>query len=308
MLEGENTIAEAVPNTPAPSEPTTETQPDPYEGMIDLDNPVEIEPAAQEETAEPEPGAEAEPTEGDGQPEEPAYATIEIDGKQYNVPEELKEGYMRTADYTRKTQEVAEQRRIVEAQRAETEAMFNISTEFVDGRAKLANADAMLQQYSQVDWDAYFNEDPIGAPNDWRKFQSLQQERAQIAQNLSVAWNQRSEQQRIDTDKRIQETLDFAAKSIPGWTTEVDQKLGEFALEQGFSRDYLRSNLDPKIYKMLHLAWVGSQTLNRTQSAPKPQSQTTPLKTVSAKASPNIRRDPADLPMSEFVKARAHIK
>lgn len=298
MLEGVNTIAEAVPS--APSEVATETTADRYEGMIDLDNPSEPEtPEAepqQEETAEPE--AEAVELET----VEPEYATIEIDGKEYNVPPELKDGYLRTADYTRKTQEVAEQRRIVEAQKAEAEALFNISNEFIEGRAQLSNADAMLKQYSQVDWDAYFNEDPIGAPNDWRKFQSLQQERAQIAQSLSDAWNQRSEQQRIETDKRLQETTEFAAKNIPGWTPEVAHKLNDFATEQGFSQDYLRSNLNPQLYKMLHLAWVGSQTLTKTQSAPKPQAQTTPLKTVSAKASPNVTKDLSEMSMAEYVK------
>lgn len=298
MLEGVNTIAEAVPS--APSEVATETTADRYEGMIDLDNPSEPEtPEAepqQEETAEPE--AEAV------EPEtvEPEYADIELNGKTYSVPAEIKDGFMRTADYTQKTQIAAAVKREAEALKAEAETLFTVGEEFIEGRAQLSNADAMLKQYSQVDWDAYFNEDPIGAPNDWRKFQSLQQERAQIAQNLSNAWNQRSEQQRIETDKRLQETTEFAAKNIPGWTPEVAHKLNDFATEQGFSQDYLRSNLNPQLYKMLHLAWVGSQTLTKTQSAPKPQAQTTPLKTVSAKASPNVTKDLSEMSMAEYVK------
>lgn len=307
MTEGENPIAEAVP-APAPSEPTTETA-DRYEGMIDLDAPDEpdtpSEPSASEadEPAEPE----AEPVaEGEGQPQAPEFATIEIDGKEYNVPPELKDGYLRNADYTRKTQEVAEQRRQVEAVKAEAEAMFTASTEVIQARADLLNADKMLARYEKVDWDAYEQQLPLDAQSDWRKYQLLKEERANLAQNLSTQWNQRSEQQRIETQKRLQETANFAKKEIPGWSPEIDAKMTDFALGQGFTQSQLEQTLNPTMYKMLHLAWIGQQTITRTQSAPKPQAQTSPLKTVSAKASPNVRKDIADMSMDEYVKARPY--
>lgn len=307
MTEGENPIAEAVP-APAPSEPTTETA-DRYEGMIDLDAPDEpdspSEPTASEaeEPAEPD----AEPVaEGEGQPQAPDYATIEIDGKEYNVPPELKDGYLRNADYTRKTQEVAEQRRQVEAVKAEAEAMFTASTEVIQARADLLNADKLLAQYEKVDWDAYEQQLPLDAQSDWRKYQLLKEERANLAQNLSTQWNQRSEQQRIETQKRLQETANFAKKEIPGWSPEIDAKMTDFALGQGFTQSQLEQTLNPTMYKMLHLAWIGQQTITRTQSAPKPQAQTSPLKTVSAKASPNVRKDIADMSMDEYVKARPY--
>lgn len=309
MSEGENPIAEAVPTTPAPSEPTTETA-DRYEGMIDLDAPDEpelSEPSASEveEPADPEAEPVAE-VDGDGQPPAPEFATIEIDGKEYNVPPELKDGYLRNADYTRKTQEVAEQRRQVEAVKAEAEALFTASNEFIEARAKLVNADAMLEQYAKVDWDAYEQQLPLDAQSDWRKYQLLREERANLAQNLSTQWNQRSEQQRIETQQRLQETANFAKKEIPGWSPEIDAKMTDFALGQGFTQQQLEQTLNPTMYKMLHLAWIGQQTLTRTQSAPKPQAQTTALKTVSAKASPAVRKDLADMSMDEYVKARPY--
>lgn len=309
MTEGENPIGEAVPTTPAPSEPTTETA-DRYEGMIDLDAPEDPDTPSEPSASDTEPAdPNAEPVaemEGEGQPTAPEYATIEIDGKEYNVPPELKDGYLRNADYTRKTQEVAEQRRQVEAVKAEAEAMFTMSNEFVEARAKLVNADAMLEQYAKVDWDAYEQQLPLDAQSDWRKYQLLREERANLAQNLSTQWNQRSEQQRIETQMRLQETANFAKNEIPGWSPEIDAKMTDFALGQGFTQQQLEQTLNPTMYKMLHLAWIGQQTITRTQSAPKPQAQTSPLKTVSAKASPNVRKDIADMSMDEYVKARPY--
>ena len=44
---------------------------------------------------------------------------VDWEGKKYAVPKELKDALMRQSDYTRKTQEIAETRRALEAKEAE---------------------------------------------------------------------------------------------------------------------------------------------------------------------------------------------
>ena len=87
---------------------------------------VEALPEAEREEqdspeTEPELDDDGNPIEGpDGQADaelEPGLAEVEIDGKTYKLPPELKDGFLRQADYTRKTQELAEQRRRMEAER-----------------------------------------------------------------------------------------------------------------------------------------------------------------------------------------------
>ena len=70
----------------------------------------------EDETAEPEqPATESEQVEEPEPPKEPTYK-VKIDGQEQEVPlAELLSGYQRQADYTRKTQKLAEQQRLAEA-------------------------------------------------------------------------------------------------------------------------------------------------------------------------------------------------
>lgn len=69
-----------------------------------------------DETTEPEqPATESEQVEEPEPPKEPTYK-VKIDGQEQEVPlAELLSGYQRQADYTRKTQKLAEQQRLAEA-------------------------------------------------------------------------------------------------------------------------------------------------------------------------------------------------
>lgn len=79
----------------------------------DPETPDEDEGSDDEEEVGEEPAAEAEGTEEE-HPDEPMF-TVKIDGTDVEVPQsELVKGYMRTQDYTRKTQLLGAQRRQLE--------------------------------------------------------------------------------------------------------------------------------------------------------------------------------------------------
>jgi hypothetical protein len=68
-----------------------------------------------EETNEEQSEEEEEPEEE----EQPQVYTVKVDGKEIEVTlDELQKGYSRTQDYTRKTQQIAETRKQVEAEAA----------------------------------------------------------------------------------------------------------------------------------------------------------------------------------------------
>src|SRR5690348_3643336 len=117
-------------NTVAESEPETAI----------ADEPVKVTDAAPEGG---EPQAESE------QPQE-ELDTIEFDGKQYQVPKAIKPGYMMQADYTRKTQEVANQRRELEQAKERLTQQTHATQEEMTARAAAVVIDAQLQQYAQV--------------------------------------------------------------------------------------------------------------------------------------------------------------
>lgn len=237
--------------------------------------------------------------------QEPEFVEIEINGKTYQVPAELKDGYMMQADYTRKTQSAAELKRQVEAQRAEAEAAYNASQEYIKANAQLLNLDEQLSRFQNVDWRAAIQEDPMGANEAYIHFQQLKEKRAEVAQSLEKTQAMRSEQAEREFANRLHETREFAQKEIPGWSPEVDAQITNFALsELGIKPEQLKAAIDPVVYKTLHLAWLGAKTMQKQAIQPKPQAQVKPLQTVRAQAAPTASKSPEQMTEAEYIAWR----
>ncbi len=126
-----------------------------------------------EETVElDEYGNPVESDETDETDPEDELEEIERDGKKYKIPAALKSELMMQADYTRKTQELAEQRKAIQEQRSLVE---QASQAELNAYASLTNIDQQLAEYQKVNWDRYEDDNPFEAQKDWRRFQTLQQ-------------------------------------------------------------------------------------------------------------------------------------
>lgn len=288
MTEGMTAIAGELAPTPAIETQAPETvQPEQVEVP-------ELEQASETE-GEEEAGAEGQ------QPEAPEMVEIEIDGKKYQVPAELKDGYLKNGDYTRKTQEVAEMRRSAEAKIEEAAKHFQASQEFIQANAALMNVEQQLQQYQNVNWNQWEQEDPMAANSHWRQFQMLKEQRGEVAQYLEKTQAERNAKAERDIANRLHETREFAQKEIPGWSEEVDKKIVGFAQGVGFSIDQLKAAMTPQVYKILHLAWLGDQSMQKQKAAPaRPQAPVKPLTTVTPKASPAGRKSVTDMSVDEM--------
>lgn len=282
-----------------PALPTIETQANETEiideGPVSIPNPGEVD-----EDEAPEQSAEADQEEQAA----PAFVDIEINGKTYQVPAELKDGYMMQSAFTQKTQAIAEEKRALEARFAEVDQLRSASDEELQVRAQALNLDAQLQQYQNVDWQALLRDDPIGAQEHRWNFEALQQQRQQVGQYLQTAEQQRSASVQQETVKRLQETRAYAEKEIKGWTPEVDEKVTSFAMDVlGFPRETLLNASSPPVYKALYLAWRGHLSEMNQNAKITPQAARPPLKplsTVSAKTNVLGSKDPADMSMAEY--------
>lgn len=254
-----------------------------------------------EETTTEAEGAEGQ--EGEGEPQEPELVEVDYDGKKHKIPAELKDALLRQQDYTRKTQEVAEERKAVEAKRAEADQIFQTSQEVIEAKAHIHHIDSQLKQYEGVNWQQLENEDPMAAMSHWRNYQTLKEERGQVAQYLTHTTNELSEKAKLDTANRLRETRAFAEKSIPGWTEDMDKKITEFALGKGFTREALQNAYSPQTYEILFLAHLGHQAMMQKTAQPKPTTTIVPkpLETVAAKATAG-RVPPEKMPMDDFAK------
>lgn len=267
---------------------------------IDLEAEAPIEPI---ETDEPVDLDATEPVEGEeietSAPDED-LEEFDWDGKKVKGPKGLKDGVLRQADYTRKTQEIAETRRELDERAQRIEQQSKAGEEEMNARAALISIDSDLKSYENVDWDKWESEDLFAAQAGFRKYQQLTAARGQVATYLGERQKARTDQAQQETAKRLQETRQFAETKIRGWTPEVDAKVTEFATKElGFDWNTLKAAYTPGIYRALHLAWLGHQAINTKPNAPAPKLPVEPLKVVAAKANPPARKSLADMSMEE---------
>jgi hypothetical protein len=227
---------------------------------IETTNPAEGEDNAEAilpEAQEVEPQAIDNETDSAGDaPEE--SEEIEHDGRKYLVPRALKPLLLMQADYTRKTQEIAEQRRAVTAER---EALQQTSQAELDSYARATTLAQQLAQYQRIDWRAWHDSDPFAAAAATSEYQMLRDAHGQALAQLSQLNGQRTFLAQQDIARRMETGRAALTKDIPGWSEDLKARLIAFAAGYGFSRDELDDlEADPRVAKVLHAAFSGSRS------------------------------------------------
>lgn len=232
---------------------------------------------------------------------------FEWNGKPVKGPKGLKDSVLMHADYTRKRQADAEKAKALESREAEINQKLAATEEELDARSTLRDVDKRIGEYAkltQADWDYHHNIDPMGTDKAWRDFQFLKEQRAEVAKTLEAKQNERTQAAQQSLAKRVEETIAFAQKEIPGWKPELTDTLVKLATDLGVPEDALKANWSPVFYKLLHRAHIGELTLNR-QTAPKPiPAPIQPLATVGGKSTPAARADLASSDMESYVALR----
>ena len=217
MTGDESAPIENVP-TEVSEEPTETVETE--EGLLteETESPDETESYEAEETSESSDIQENS--------EEPYYS-VTVDGTDLSVNlEELIQGYQRNADYTRKTQELAQER---------TQSSEFVERSKKDVEAKLQKLDqlnnaaqAQLQQeYAEVDFEKLYDEDPVEAARLEHKMRRKHDQLAQVQQ-------QTQELQSQEFNKYLGEQQKLLSKKIPEF---MDEQKGPRFKQQ--MRDYL---------------------------------------------------------------------
>lgn len=197
---------------------------------------------------------------------------IELDGGlKIKVPKDAAEAakahLLRQADYTRKTQEVAEARKALEAERA---TVYQASAAELTARAQIVAFDQQIANFGNVDWDAWEENDPFEAQKGWRQFQTLQQQRGQLAGQLSQHVQQRTIEQQRATAKRVDEGLAVLSRDIKGWSPQLAATLKDAGVkEYGFEQAEIDEDFgsDPRMVKVLHDAYQWRQSQGKQKQA-----------------------------------------
>ena len=131
-----------------PSEPEGST--DDREAVdVSVETPEEEAPAVEEAPqSEEEEVATEETPETSGEEQESLY--VEIDGEEISLDDikQWKEGNLRLSDYTRKTQDLAENRKVFESDQSKQKDMIESLQSHIDMLAEMTDA-----EFKDVDWD-----------------------------------------------------------------------------------------------------------------------------------------------------------
>jgi len=237
-------------------------------------NPVEVEDTSADTLAEDQEVA-AEETEQEPELDEDGNPIdtdeeIDLDDLKLKVPKDqaqkVREAMLRQADYTRKTQELAESRRAFDTERAQ---IYQSTQAELNAFAETQNIGRQLAAYQQTNWQAWAQEDPFAAQEHFMHFQTLKDAHQGAMNQLAFLHQQRQAAAKQETDSRIGEGRQVLEREI-GWNDTLKASLTDYALGMGLSRDDLSDlEANPAAAKILHEAWKGSQTSQKTAAANK---------------------------------------
>lgn len=274
---------------------------DEQEQPQDFEDSTEL-PESTETAAEVETDAETEDAELDEQTAE-ADEDVEYEGKQYKVPKELKDALLRQADYTRKTQEVAEARRQFEAQTQSFQQERQFHQQNMQEVAQVIAIDQQLAQFSQVDWNALADADPAQAVKLDRQFRDLQAQRAQIEYQVTQKQSEFAQRQQQEAARQLEEGRRVLEREIPGWGAEKAQELFLFGKNYGIPEQLLGTLNMPVLVKALHDLKQFHQLKEKATTKPKAPVQEKPVTRIAAsKASGAI--DPDRMSPDQWLKWR----
>jgi len=185
---------------------------------------------------------------------------------------------MRNADYTRKTQQIAEVRKQVEQ-----ESQY-IRAERAQYAQLLGALEQQVQQAAepQIDWDRLYQEDPI----EWVRQKEL------VRENQTKYAAIQSEQQRLAEISRAEQAQSMQAflateqerlmEVLPEWKDPAKAKaekalLIEFGQKAGFQPDELKNIFDHRVVNVLRKAALYEQMMSKrgnikpvTNNGPRP--------------------------------------
>ena len=212
-----------------------------------------------------EEGGEGEVTEADPWAD---YEDAEIGGKTYKVHKELKDSHLMHADYTRKTQEVAEARRSVEAaQKAHTEAL-KATEAYIEDLGELRVIDREIEQYSKVDWAALRAQHPELADQHWWQYQQLKDKRGNVATRITERQHAETSKAQRESAERQEKGFRELSSSIKGWGPDLAGKLVEFAHAEGLTdADVAAFENNPRVIKLVHKAWLAKGITEKAKAA-----------------------------------------
>jgi len=255
-------------------------------GLMDSEETPEVEEAepseaeipfeASEETEEEGEELEAEEeSEGEITEDEEAEFLFEVDGQELSA-DELRKGYLRQSDYTKKTQSLSEQRKEMES----LTEQYN---------SQLQQIQAERQQYIQhlqalsenqdikkfdIDWERLRLEDPLEYVTKRQEFQEAKEKAEEVKTKAKQAMARSAAEKEQQWAKVVEDEKSKLIAALPEWGEADSQRqlateLRSYAQTQGYSEPEIDSLVDHRSFLVLRKAMLYDQMQNANPKAKK---------------------------------------
>lgn len=208
----------------------------------------------------------------DGNPIEPAedLDDVEFDGKKYKVPRELNRGWLREADYTTKTQALAEERRALDAERSQHAER---TTALRSQIGRVHAAEERVKRYEAIPWDQLRASDPDEWRDMWDDYRTARDELDTAKQELAKGEEEYTAKETEAERARLAATnaaLADPKTGIPGWGEQKMRELAAFGGQHGVSISELQQ-FSASHWKLLNLAAIGAKSQKQQQAVQRHQ-------------------------------------
>jgi len=250
-------------------------EPEEAQAQPEVQEELETE-AVETADVEPEYSEEDEGEEVEIEEQTPTYR-VKVGKEEVEVPlDELIKCYSRTADYTRKTQEIAETRKAVEAERVKIEEANKLRDTYAQ---RLQLIEQMLnQQESGEDLATLKETDPIGyatrvAEQVEREKQlaAVRAEQQRIAQQQQAEHSERLKQHLAQEAQKLAEAIPEFADPVKSQVVKADVR--NYAKGIGFSDQELAQAYDHRAITALYKAMQYDKLMGKKPEANKKVSQ-----------------------------------
>lgn len=242
-----------------------EAAPDERDEQVEDTEQVLDDDARGDEQAEEQEEQQEEQQEDRQEDQEEELVDIVYEGDTYKVPPKLRDAFMREADYTRKTQDLAQQRKIVADRQQYLEAKEVLLSAAHEEAAEVRALQKQLEQMDAIDWSRLAQQDMQQAytldlqRQDLRrqlegKQRALQQKVAQVEQARKLH-EQRQQELQAEERQRLLESGRAELRRRIGKLTDADARATwQQGVSLGFSEDELNAILDPRVMHAIYKA------------------------------------------------------
>lgn len=257
--------ADQFENLMTPTEEVEEQQEEQVEQAEEeaVEDIVEDDYDIDEDIEEAEEEVELDEQESFEEEEQPQVYSVKIDGQEQEVTlQELQQGYSRQKDYTRKTQELSQQRKDFEAQQAELVKKDAIYKELLPRMEQTLEGELS----NEPDWKSLYESDPIAYVREkdvWNekkeKFKAVQAEQQRLQQEHLTG-------QQAEIQKAVEVGNQRLLEAVPEWkdadvALKEKQSIAKYAMDVlGYSQDEINQVYDYRALLGLRGAWLHHQT------------------------------------------------